>query len=110
MVMANAARTGNCRRRSVKGKVLSEGVSVMRGISTCLPLCRPVLISALITFGCSCFTTNRVPCYRAAERRCQTMLGGCRCGGHMSSRAGCRLSVSALPPALNLFFRMNIVH
>ena len=35
----------------VKGKVLSEGVSVMRGISTCLPLCRPVQISALITFG-----------------------------------------------------------
>ena len=60
MVMANAARTANCRRRSVKGKVLSEGVSAMRGISTCLPLCRPVQISALITFGCSRFTTSSI--------------------------------------------------
>ena len=83
MVMANAAQTGNCRRRSVKGKVLSEGMSVMRGISTCLPLCRPVQISALITFGCSCFTTNRVPLSRP--------LAG---SGWLDI----------------LFFRMNIVH
>ena len=49
IVIANARRTGNCRRFKIKGNLLSDAVSVMRGINTRLPICDPVMISASMT-------------------------------------------------------------
>ena len=35
--MAKARRTGNCRLLNIKGKVVSYGIRLKRGISTCCP-------------------------------------------------------------------------
>ncbi len=50
MVMANARRTGNWRRRRVKGiRSVSEGVMLSRGMNTRCPFVGPVATSASMT-------------------------------------------------------------
>jgi len=62
IVMANAGRNGNCRRRRVKGILsMSKGVMLRRGMKTCLPLSSPVVISASIMCYISLTTISRVP-------------------------------------------------
>ena len=61
MVMAKAARTGNWRRCSVNGSVLSEDCMRMCGMNTLLPACLPVLISQSSTLRCMTLASRRVP-------------------------------------------------
>jgi hypothetical protein len=62
VVMANAGRNGNCRRRSVKGILsVSEGVMLRWGMKTHLPLSGPVAISTSIMCCISLTTISRVP-------------------------------------------------
>lgn len=49
MVIANVGCTGNWRRLKMKGRSVSEGDIIMRGIKTLVPGRFPVIISASMT-------------------------------------------------------------
>ncbi len=66
IVMANANRNENYRRRRVKNILsVSEGVMLRRGMKTRLPLSGPMAISASIMCYISLTTINRVPFARS---------------------------------------------
>jgi len=61
MVMANAGRTGNWRRRSVNGRPASVGDRGMRGMNRTLPQYSPHAISAVMYLALTPRTMYRVP-------------------------------------------------
>ena len=67
IVIENATLTGNWRRFRLKGNLLSDGVNVIRGINTCLPICDPVIISALMTLLWNPWQINLVPLQRPSD-------------------------------------------
>jgi hypothetical protein len=82
MVMANAKRTGNWRRRRVKGiRSVFESVMLSRGMNTRWPFVGPVVTSASMTCYMSWMTMSLVPLTRPLVMLRNNMMGqpSCKC-------------------------------
>ncbi len=77
IVIANATRTGNWRRRKTNGQSVPEGDMMMRGMNTCLPTLFPMMISASMTRWPNLLTINLIPLHNPIDwlRLCNKRIG-----------------------------------
>mmetsp|Transcript_21517 Transcript_21517/g.69470 ORF Transcript_21517/g.69470 Transcript_21517/m.69470 type:complete len:229 (+) Transcript_21517:423-1109(+) len=103
-VIANAARTGNCRRHHSNGKRPFSGYMSMRGSSTMRPRCSsaPLMIcaSSSLLFACSFRAMSRVPL--------QSPSRGFRFRRSMSGMFGLMSSSCAARPLVRCAFRYSV--